>query len=188
LLWHHWTEGPYHKQLWDNATSLFYRDGSYVGKGVFWGRANGWAITALANGLRFAKDPKHIAVYTTIFKQLSAELASIQGLDGAWRASLLNASGFPTPETTGTANFVYGLAWGINAKVLDVATYLPVVEKGWEWLQTVAFQPNGQVGNCQPVGASPAVITSAMTSDFCVGQFLLAASEVSKLAKVFHNE
>jgi rhamnogalacturonyl hydrolase YesR len=55
--------GPYHKALWDNTTGLFFRDGSYVSKGLFWGRANGWAITALVSGLRFAKDQHQRRVY-----------------------------------------------------------------------------------------------------------------------------
>lgn len=144
----------FHKQLWDNNTELFYRDGSYVGKGVFWARANGWAITAMVNAIRFAKNPAHLKVYTEIFKQLAIELASLQGADGAWRASLLNATGFPSPETTGTANFVYSMAYGVRVGLLDSTTYLPVVEKGWQWLSTTALQPSGLVGYCQPVGAS----------------------------------
>lgn len=175
--------GPYHKALWDNSTKLFFRDGSYVRKGIFWSRANGWAITALANSIRFAKSAVHLEVYTAIFKDLATKLATVQGSDGAWRASLLNASGFPDPETTGTANFVYGMAWGVRTGLLDSATFLPVIDKGWNWLSATAIQPNGLVGYCQPVGASPASITPAMTSNFCVGQFLLAAAEVSKLTK-----
>ena len=140
----------FHKQLWDNNTELFYRDGSYVGKGVFWARANGWAITAMVNAIRFAKNPAHLKVYTEIFKQLAIELASLQGADGAWRASLLNATGFPSPETTGTANFVYSMAYGVRVGLLDSTTYLPVVEKGWQWLSTTALQPSGLVGYCKP--------------------------------------
>ena len=47
-----------------------------------------------------------------------------QGSDGAWRPSLLNASGFPVAETTGTANFAYGFAWGIRTGLLPSATHL----------------------------------------------------------------
>ena len=46
-----------------------------------------------------------------------------QGSDGAWRPSLLNASGFPVAETTGTANFAYGFAWGIRTGLLPCATH-----------------------------------------------------------------
>jgi hypothetical protein len=38
------------------------------------------------------------------------------------------------------------------------------------------------VGYCQPVGGSPGPTSPTNTSDFCVGLFLLAASEVLKLA------
>ena len=46
-----------------------------------------------------------------------------QGSDGAWRPSLLNASGFPVAETTGTANFAYGFAWGIRTGLLPCVTH-----------------------------------------------------------------
>jgi rhamnogalacturonyl hydrolase YesR len=118
-----------------------------------------------------------------VYKQLSATLATIQRSDGAWGANLLNATASPDPETTGTANFVYGMAWGITNGVLDAASFLPVVTKGWSYLSGKALKPNGFVSYCQPVGASPANVDQTMTSDFCVGQFLLAASEMAKLAK-----
>jgi rhamnogalacturonyl hydrolase YesR len=42
---------------------------------------------------------------------------------------------FPEAETSGSAFFVYALAWGINHGVLDRATYLPHVVKGWAALE-----------------------------------------------------
>ena len=54
---------------------------------------------------------------------MAAALAPLQGADGFWRASLLDAAAFPNPETTGTACFTYALAWGVNNGVLDAATY-----------------------------------------------------------------
>ena len=69
------------------------------------------------------------------------------------------------------------------ARADSAATYTPAVEKAWAWLSTTALHPDGRVGNCQPGGGAPANNFDAnSTSNFCVGQMLLAASEVSKLA------
>ena len=76
------------------------------------------------------------------------------------------------------------MAYGINAGLLDRPTYLPVVEKAFGFMYTTALQPSGLYGFCQPVGGSPEHnINAASTSDFCVGQFLLACSQVAKLAQ-----
>lgn len=65
---------------------------------------------------------------------------SSQGVDGLWRSSLLDPAHFPNPETTGSSCFTYMLAWGINAGLLDAATYLPVVEAAWTGLATISLQ------------------------------------------------
>ena len=49
-------------------------------------------------------------------------------------------------------------------------------------VQHVVDPRSGFLGFCQPVGGGPAPATASDTSDFCVGLFLLAASEVAKLA------
>ena len=70
-----------------------------------------------------------------------------------------------------------------RARADSAATYTPAVEKAWAWLSTTALHSDGRVGNCQPGGGAPANNFDAnSTSNFCVGQMLLAASEVSKLA------
>ena len=70
-----------------------------------------------------------------------------------------------------------------RARAGSAATYTPAVGKAWAWLSTTALHPDGRVGNCQPGGGAPANNFDAnSTSNFCVGQMLLAASEVSKLA------
>ncbi len=112
---------------------------------------------------------------------MAASLAKLQGADGFWRSSLLDADQFPTPETTGTACYTYALAWGVNNGVLPAATYTPVVLSAWAGLSSVALQSDGVVGWCQPEAGSPGPATVNSTSDFCVGQFLLAGSEVLKL-------
>ena len=143
--------------------------------------AMGALVAAIQNGTH---DP-HRAKYVEIFKLHAAKLASIITMDargGYWHSSLLDASSFPSPEMTGTASFVYGMAFGINHGLLDRATYLPPVNAAWKFMSTTALQESGLFGYCQPVGGSPQNnVNASSTSDFCVGQFLLAAAQVHLL-------
>ena len=55
--------------------------------------------------------------------------------------------------------------------------------KGWKWLFKSALHSDGFVGNCQPGGGSPENnFGKNSTSNFCTGQFLLAASQVSRMS------
>lgn len=120
--------------------------------------------------------------YVEIFKLHAAKLVSIHSADERgiyWHSSLLDPINFPAPEMTATASFVYGLAFGINQGLLDRAMYLPVVNGAWKFMSTTALQENGMFGYCQPVGGSPENnVNATSTSDFCVGQFLLAATQM----------
>ena len=40
----------------------------------------------------------------------------------------------------------------MNNGLLDKATYQPVVMKAWNYLTTVALQPDGRIGYVQPIG------------------------------------
>lgn len=78
--------------------------------------------------------------------------------------------------------FTYGIAWGIRAGLLPADAFTPSVEAAWGCLSGTSLLPSGRVGWCQSGGAGPhRNIFASLSSDFCVGQFLLAASEVSKL-------
>jgi rhamnogalacturonyl hydrolase YesR len=186
--------------FWNLTDHLFYRDDRFLGTQVYWGRGNGWAIAALVSAMEFGPkgvDP-HYGTYLDIFLKHAAKLKSTQFSDGAWRSSMLNVTAGggacswgktprdscdPVAETTGTANFCYGLAWGINAGLLPSTEYAPVVAKAWEWLSKTALHADGLVGNCQPGGASPENnFDTNTTNDFCVGPFLLAAGQVSRMA------
>lgn len=129
-----------------------------------------------------AGDP-HRQVYTDIFRKQAAALKATQTSDGCWGGSILNETGYPPPETTGSSAFTYGLAFGINTGILPKKEYLPVVERAWNCLAGKALQKSGLFGYCQPVGGSPEHnISPDSTSDFCVGLFVLAATEVAQLA------
>ncbi len=180
--------------MYDPAAHLYYRDASFIypakqtpnGKKVFWSRGNGWALAALARILRDlpATDPNR-AEYVATFQEMSAALKAVQRPDGFWNMSLYDPHHYPGPETSGTALFVYGMAWGINNGLLSGTTYRPAVAKAWNAMVTTAVHPDGKLGYVQGIGLSPVPtrqVTYESTTDFGVGAFLLAGSEVFKLA------
>lgn len=169
--------------FWNTTDHLFYRDDRFLGTQIYWGRGNGWAMGALVAAIKYGEKDPHRDDYIKIFQQQAARLKEIQSADGAWRSSLLNVTGYPTPEMTGTSSFTFGIAFGINNGLLDKSTYAPVVAKSWKFMSTTALQPSGLYGYCQPVGGSPEHnINPTSTSDFCVGQFLLATTQMATLA------
>ena len=178
-----------YNHLYDKDEDLFYRDSRYIGqkeangKKIFWGRGNGWVIGGLAEILKTlpAEDTEFRPFYLELYKEMSERLAGLQGKDGYWHASLLDPDSYPSPETSATGFIVYGLAYGINQGYLPADKYLPVVKKGWEAL-TRAVETNGKLGWVQPVGADPKKVTRDMTELYGTGAFLMAASEIYKLA------
>lgn len=187
-----WTLREYQKTtayLLDKENNLYFRDGSYLpekrleknGKHILWARGNGWVFAGLANLLPdLPMDHPSRPYYEGIFKRMAASLIKLQQPDGAWHASLLDPDNYPVPETSGTAFFVYGLAWGVNHGLLDKAATLPVIEKGWARL-VAAVHPDGKLGYVQPVGADPQTVTADMTETYGVGGFLLAGCEIWRI-------
>ncbi len=62
---------------------------------------------------------------------MAAKIVALQQPDSSWHASLYDPVTFSTKESSGTALFCYGMAWGINHGILSKKKYLPVVEKAW---------------------------------------------------------
>lgn len=175
--------------LWDKEAHLYWRDASYIGRTekngqkLFWSRGNGWVIGGLARTLQYlpVDDPKQ-AFYQTQLREMSASLARIQGPDGLWRSGLLDAANYPEPEISGSAFITFGMAWGINNGVLDAKTYLPVVERAWAGMLKHVYA-NGRLGDMQQTGAAPSTFKPSASYNYGVGGFLLAGSEIHKLAK-----
>jgi rhamnogalacturonyl hydrolase YesR len=171
--------------LFSEADGLWWRDAKYVDTKTYWSRGNGWAAMALAKVLQAlpVDDPRSVE-YQRVLRKMAAKLATIQRSDGFWNVDLGNAGNFPGPETTGTAMFTYALTWGINHKVLDAATYRPVVENAWQGMVAKALQSNGKLGYCQGTGQRPSdgqPVTVKNTSAVGVGAFLLAGSQLATL-------
>ena len=172
--------------LFDKKESLYYRDESYMGrldKGtkIFWARGNGWVFAGLANIL-MELDPvsKEYKYFLGIYRKMAKRLLEIQTPEGHWAMSLLGQEFYPTPETSGSSFFTFGLAFGINQGILDYSTYEPAVRKGWKAL-TACITKEGMLGYVQPIGAEPGMAWPDKTEVYGTGAFLSAGSEVFKL-------
>lgn len=180
--------------LYDTTAHLWYRDARFIypgyktptGKKCFWSRGNGWVFGAHAYILNILpeSDP-HFQEYLLTFQEMANALKDVQRSDGFWNVSLYDPLDYPGPESSGTAFFAYGMAWGINHGYLDRATYEPVIAKAWNGLITNAVQSNGFLGYVQGEADRPSSkqpVTVNNTASFGVGIFLLAGSEIYKLA------
>ncbi len=86
---------------------------------------------------------------------ISFALIPIQRRDGFWNVSLHDPSNFGGKETSGTALFTYGFAWGINNGILNKKTYKPLVIKSWNAMVKDAVHPNGILGYVQGTVKEP---------------------------------
>jgi unsaturated rhamnogalacturonyl hydrolase len=174
--------------LYNPSNHLFFRDKSFLdkheanGSPIFWSRGNGWVFAALARVLaEMPRDYPSRPKYVAQFNEMAEELAGLQGADGLWRPGLLDAGAYKLPENSGSAFYTYAFAYGINSGILERTKYLPVVEKAWRGLLSHIYE-DGRLGCIQPVGAAPGDFTAASSYVFGTGAFLLAGSEVYRLA------
>ncbi len=172
------------------------------GKSIYWSRGNGWVFVALARVLDILPTTdSHRDTYVADFKAMAKAIVPLQRSDGFWNESLfdpnhcasIGKTGDDGPETSGTSFFTYGLAWGIRNGLLDPAIYGPALQNAWNGLSNIALQYDGLLGYVQATGALPCTEDSmhpghlaarqlADFDDYGVGGFLLAGSEVYKLA------
>ena len=183
MLW--WRTTDY---LYDKESDLYWRDQNYFdrkeknGEKVFWARGNGWVFAGLCNILKhMPADYPSRPRYVSLFMKMAVKLKSIQQPDGSWHAALLDPGAYPAPESSGTAFYVYGMAWGINNGLLSEADYLAVCTKGWQRLVSNVHS-DGKLGFVQAIGKDPKAVTSEETDVYGVGGFLLAGHELHKMA------
>lgn len=183
--------------LYNQKDGLWWRDKDFVppyrepnSEDCYWSRGNGWVLAALVRTMEFVPDSTHFyTAYLVDFKDMAKALVPLQRPDGFWNVSLHDSTHFGGKELSGTALFTYGLAWGINKGHLDRATYLPVVTKAWNAMVTHSVHRNGMLGFVQGTGKEPkdgqpvTYDRAANFEDYGLGCFLLAGSEVFKLAK-----
>lgn len=181
--------------LYNSKDKLWWRDKSFVppykepnGEDCYWSRGNGWVVAALARTLEDTpKSDPHYKEYLHDYKDLLSALLPLQREDGFWNVSLHDPTNFGGKEMTGTALFVYGMAYGINKGLIDKKTYLPVVIKAWNAIVKDSVQSNGFLGWVQGTGKEPkdgqplAIDKVPDFEDYGLGCLLLAASEVYQL-------
>jgi unsaturated rhamnogalacturonyl hydrolase len=183
------------KGLWNSEDKLWWRDKDFVppyqepnGQDCYWSRGNGWVVAALVRTLEMLpKSDPHYNEYMQDYKDMVRALLPIQRSDGFWNVSLHDPNHFGGKETTGTALFVYGMAWGINNGFLSKEEYLPAVIRGWNAIEKDAVHANGFLGYVQGTGKEPkdgqpvSHTSKPDFEDYGLGCFLLAGSEIYKL-------
>ena len=177
--------------LYNPKDKLWWRDKSFVppykepnGEDCYWSRGNGWVVAALARTLQDTpKSDPHYQEYLQDYKDLLSALVPIQREDGFWNVSLHDSTNFGGKEMTGTALFVYGMAYGINNGLIDRKIYLPVLTKAWNAIVKDSVQPNGFLGWVQGTGKEPkdgqplSVSKEPDFEDYGLGCLLLAGSK-----------
>jgi unsaturated rhamnogalacturonyl hydrolase len=116
-----------------------------------WGRANGWAMMAMAELLtELPSNHPQRAQVLNIFRAHATALRRVQAPSGLWRQLLDRPDSYE--ETSASAMFVFAIARGIRYGWLSNATFRPVVIRGWNGL-TTKVNAMGQVeGTCIGTG------------------------------------
>ncbi len=192
-----WSRNECGGGLYNKKDGLWWRDADFVppykeqdGKDCYWSRGNGWVVAALVRVMD-QLDPKD-PYYKELKKDFLAMckgLAKCQREDGFWNVSLVSPTTYGGPETSGTALFLYGIAWGLQKGYLKAATYRPIADKAWNAMIEKAVHKDGFLGFLQGTGKEPKdgqPVTYEKVPDFedyGLGCFLLGGIEYYKLIK-----
>ena len=170
-------------------TGFYLRDEGYFdlrepnGRTIHWSRGNGWVYAGLARVLDlFPEDHPDRPRYVQLFRDMTRAVLASQQSDGLWRVGLLGPDTHTVRETSGSAFYAFGLAWGLNRGLLDRSEVEPAARRAWNALAH-SVTPDGKLEHVQPVGAAPEGFPPTHTEIFAVGALLLAASEMIPLAK-----
>ena len=179
--------------LYDKDEHLYFRDSTYFskreanGKKVFWSRGNGWVMAGTARVLDYLpKDHPDRPRFEKLFRDMADKVLTCQQADGLWRASLLDPESYPLKETSGSGFFIYAFAWGVNHGLLERAKFEPAITRGWTAL-VECVDADGKLTHVQPVGADPKKFEPTSSDVYGVGAFLLAGSQVYRLASGTSN-
>lgn len=174
--------------LYDREAHLFFRDNRYFpqreanGAKIYWGRGNGWVMGGLVRVMQnLPANHPSLPRFEAQFREMSEALLKLQQEDGLWRASLLDPASYPNKETSGSSFYCYALAWGVNQGLLERERFLPAVLKAWKGL-VGCVAPEGKLTHVQPVGGSPKTFDPESNEEYGPGAFLLAGSEIYRLA------
>jgi rhamnogalacturonyl hydrolase YesR len=173
--------------LLDAEDHLYYRDSRFfpseadAGEKVFWSRGVGWAFAGNARVLEMLPaDHPDYELHVETFRKMAAKLVEIQKDDGLWAPSLLEPERYPAKETSGSAFFCYGLAWGLNAGLLEDARYRRAARRAWRGLVD-CIDDEGVLRHVQPIGAKPEDFNPRSTGVYATGALLLAGTQMHEL-------
>ena len=198
-----WSRDTLAGGLFNVPEGLWWRDKDYVapykepdGQNCYWSRGNGWVYAALVRCMNqyLVNHPQYKTLKKDkVFKQLkndfltmSKALLQCQREDGFWNPSLTSTN-YAMKETSGTALFVYGMAWGIRNGFLKDRQYRPVIERAWQAMVNDAVHQDGFLGWMQGTGKDPSAGQPLSYDkvpdfeDYGTGCFLLGAAEYYKL-------
>lgn len=181
--------------LYNYMDNLWWRDPGFKppytepnGKNCYWSRGNGWVLAALVRVLQYLPETSiYRQELVKNFSDMAEALIKIQRDDGFWNVSLHDPNNYGGRESTGTALFVYGMAWGINNGILSEEIFKSSIVKAWRALTKEALHENGFLGYVQGTGSGPADGQPVAYDhqpdfeDYGLGCFLLAGSEVYKM-------
>ena len=191
-----WSRNECGGGLFNVKDGLWWRDADYVppyqepdGKDCYWSRGNGWVYAALVRCMNeLPKKSKEYKELKKDFLLMSAGLLKCQREDGFWNPSLVS-SNYAMPETSGTALFLYGMAWGIQQGYLKANIYQPACDRAWAAMVKTCVHPDGFLGWMQGTGKDPSAGQPLSYDkvpdfeDYGTGCFLLSAAEYYKLVK-----
>ena len=189
-----WSRDTLAGGLFNMKEGLWWRDKDYVppykepdGQNCYWSRGNGWVYAALVRCMN-TLSPKD-KVYKQLKKDfllMSEALLKCQREDGFWNPSLTSTN-YAMKETSGTALFLYGMAWGIRQGYLKEKVYRPACDRAWNAMVRDAVHTDGFLGWMQGTGKDPSAGQPLSYDrvpdfeDYGTGCFLLGAAEYYKL-------
>ena len=197
-----WSRDTLAGGLFNEAEGLWWRDKDYVppykepdGRNCYWSRGSGWVYAALVKSLidlqampKNKQTKKYIKLLKKDFILMSEALLKCQREDGLWNPSLVS-NNYEGKELTGTALFLYGMAWGIQNKILKDKQYRPACDRAWTAMVRDCVHRDGFLGWVQGTGKDPSAGQQLSYTkvpdfeDYGTGCFLLGAAEYYKLIK-----
>ncbi|MCH5177435.1 MAG: glycoside hydrolase family 88 protein [Prevotellaceae bacterium] len=201
-----WTRDTLAGGLFNTAEGLWWRDKDFVppyrepnGANCYWSRGNGWVYAALVRAMDDALLYRqqhgtmpaafHFDDYRADFLRMTNALLQCQRKDAFWNVSLHDPTNFGGKELTGTALFLYGMAWGVRNGLLPSERFTPVIARTWNALVRHCLRRDGFLHYVQGTGKEPKDSQPVAKNhepdfdDFGLGCFLLAGSEVYQLQR-----
>lgn len=181
--------------LYNPKDQLWWRDADFDppykepnGEDCYWSRGNGWIVMAMCRVLdMLPKDAAHRDEYSKMLVDMCKALKPLQRKDGLWNVSLHDPDYYGGKELTGSAMFVYGMAYGINHGLLSKKEFLPVITKAWNCMVNDCLHPNGFLGYVQGSGKEPKEAQPVTYDcepdfdDYGLGAFLMAGAEIYRM-------